>query len=306
MPRLDHVSSDPRWPAAHDLLATAPAPHRRRLGLLGAHTFATSLTPRSSSPTPPAVRAALARFSTYALSAGIDLSQHVTIVDEGDIEAPDTDQGRQRISEQLHHRPDDEELLLILGGDNAITWTALQSLAGDHLADWGLITLDAHLDVRDGVSNGSPVRQLTEAGLPGRHVVQVGLQDFSNAASYVDAAVAAGHTLIPRAVLRTQPLEAVLRSALAIAGADGRRVYVDIDVDVVDRSSAPGCPAATPGGLSADELRQAVRMLASDPRVRAMDFTEVDITRDAADERTVRLVAACLLEAATGVVERKS
>jgi len=81
-------------------------------------------------------------------------------------------------------------------------------------------------------------------------------------------------------------------------------VYVDIDVDVCDRSVVPGCPAAAPGGLSADELRRAVRAVAADSRVRALDITEIDVARDSSDSRTVRLGALLVLEAALGIAKR--
>ena len=97
----------------------------------------------------------------------------------------------------------------------------------------------------------------------------------------------------------------VITEALAIAGANGRPVYVDIDVDVCDRSVVPGCPAAAPGGLSADELRHAVRTIAADQRVRALDITEIDVERDTADHRTVRLGALLVLEAAMGIAKRE-
>ena len=68
----------------------------------------------------------------------------------------------------------DIALRLILGGDNAATWHALRAISGGDYSNFGLVTLDAHLDMRDGVSNGSPVRQLLDEGLDGHHVVQVG------------------------------------------------------------------------------------------------------------------------------------
>ena len=52
------------------------------------------------------------------------------------------------------------------------------------LAGWGLLTLDAHHDVRPyrpgPPGNGSPVRALIDAGLQGANVVQVGIHGFSN------------------------------------------------------------------------------------------------------------------------------
>jgi formiminoglutamase len=193
---------------------------------------------------------------------------------------------------------------LLLGGDNALTWRAMSALARDQLGDWGLITLDAHLDLRDGRSNGSPVRQLLEEGLAGSHVVQVGLADFSNSAAYARNARDAGVTIIARHELRRRSIADVAAEALATAGAGGRRVYVDIDMDVCDRSVVPGCPAAAPGGLSADELREFVRIVSSDAQVSALDVTEIDVARDARDERTVRLGALVVLEALAGYVRR--
>ena len=49
----------------------------------------------------------------------------------------------------------------------------------------GLITLDAHFDMRDldrGLGNGNPVRALIEDGLPGRNIAQIGLAPFANSA----------------------------------------------------------------------------------------------------------------------------
>jgi arginase family enzyme len=75
-------------------------------------------------------------------------------------------------------------------------------------------------------------------------------------------------------------------------------------MDVCDRSVVPGCPAAAPGGLSADELREFVRLLSAHPRVIALDVTEIDVARDSSDARTVRLGALLLLEAVAGYLRR--
>jgi formiminoglutamase len=56
--------------------------------------------------------------------------------------------------------------------------------------------------------------------------------------------------------------------------------------------------------LSAAELMQAAFLAGLDRRVRAVDVAEVDATRDAPDERTVRLAALCVLEVAAGLALR--
>jgi len=77
-------------------------------------------------------------------------------------------------------------------------------------------------------------------------------------------------------------------------------VHLDIDVDVCDRSVAPGCPASVPGGLEAWELRALVRAATGDRRIVSADVVEVDATADASDGRTVRLAALCVLELLAG------
>ena len=53
-----------------------------------------------------------------------------------------------------------------------------------HITVAPLVTIDAHYDLRDGVSNGSPVRRLVESGLDPRRIVQIGIADFANSAAY--------------------------------------------------------------------------------------------------------------------------
>lgn len=299
------VTTDPHWPSAASLLGDQPVAGRRLVSLIGVSTYLTSVTPRSWHSTPEAVREALERYSTWSYRDGVDLADVVCVVDRGDVFDPDGEDANARVAAAMHHDPG-ADLRLVLGGDNAATWRALAGLAGEDLAAWGLITLDAHLDLRDGVSNGSPVRQLLAEGLDGHHVVQVGLADFSNSPYYAARAADAGITVMSRDVVAARGISAVLDDALAIAGADGRRVYVDVDLDVADRSVVPGCPAAAPGGLSASELRTAVGRLSEDARVRALDLTEVDVGRDSDDQRTVRLMAVLVLEALAGVGRRRA
>jgi formiminoglutamase len=264
----------------------------------------TSITPTGAHATPGAVREALLRYSTYSAGHGLDVAA-LKAVDFGNVEAPDGPKGEARVREAVGKIAESgQSLLLALGGDNSITHSVMRGLAGDALTKWGLVTIDAHHDVRDGESNGSPVRRLVEAGLPGERIVQIGIADFANSAAYAQRVHDYGITVIERAQLRERPLGELIAYALGRAGEGGRRVFVDIDVDVCDRAEVPGCPASAPGGISADELRQIAFMMAADPRVRGIDITEVDATRDSSDQRTVRLAALLVLEIAAGLSAR--
>ncbi len=274
------------------------------MALVGVPTHATSVSPRSSTSTPVAVRDALARYSTWSFTDQADLADAVALVDYGDVEDPDGEGGGERVAAVMATIDRAVAMTIVLGGDNAATWRALGGLAQSHLGDYGLITLDAHLDLREGRSNGSPVRQLLDEGLDGRHVVQVGLADFSNSAAYARDARGAGITVIERDAFRTHDVTDLAVRALEVAAEGGRPVYVDVDLDVCDRAAVPGCPAAAPGGISADEARRFVRAVCQSRAVRALDVTEIDVDQDALDGRTVRLGALVVLEALAGVQRR--
>jgi formiminoglutamase len=298
------TSSDSNWPSARTLITPVITSGRRNVGLLGVPTYATSVTPRSSLSTPSAIRTALERFSTWSFSDGVDLAEHIGLVDYGDVDEPDGEGGFDRVRAAVASLDPSLELVVVLGGDNAATWHVLRAMCAQDYDGYGLVTLDAHLDLRDGQSNGSPVRQLLDDGLDAMHVAQVGLCDFSNSPHYAQRGAERGITMISRDELRSSPIEDAARRAVSVASEGGRRVYVDVDVDAADRSVAPGCPAAVPGGLSADEMRRFVRAVASEPSVVAIDVTEIDVARDSADARTVRLAALLVLEALAGVRRR--
>ncbi|GAA2845167.1 formiminoglutamase [Leucobacter komagatae] len=314
---------DPNWPRA----GAWPTPDagtgggtdaavgtRIDLGLIGIPTSRTSLSPTNAHLTPAAVREALRRYSDHIVAAGTPgsrgeeietvLGEALTIRDAGDVADPDTEAGEVAAAAAVRELAARSELIVALGGDNALTVPAALGVAGDALGSAGLITLDAHHDLRDGRSNGSPVRTLVEAGLDPRRIVQIGIADFANSRAYRERAKAWGITVIHRDELFSRPLAEIAAEALEVAGAGGGPIHVDLDVDVCDRSVAPGCPASIPGGIQAHELRAFARVFAADPRVKGIDIAEVDATADTPDGRTVRLAALCILEAAAGLAAR--
>lgn len=290
---------DPSWPRASSWLSQNVAV--ARVALLGVPAHRTSISDTSAHLTPAAIRAALSKYSTYCWSHDVDLLD-LNAADLGDVDEPDFDDGEARVRAAIAGV--DADLLVALGGDNSITFSVASARWGADLATAGLVTLDAHHDLRDGRSNGSPVRRLVEAGLDGRRVVQIGIADFANSREYAARARELGITVITRDALRRRPIADAMAEALDIAGAAGGPVHVDLDVDVCDRSAVPGCPASAPGGIPADDLRQAAWLAGRDARVTSLDVCEIDATKDAGDARTVRLGALCVLEAACGVASR--
>ncbi|WAA65118.1 agmatinase family protein [Microbacterium oxydans] len=301
------LSHDPLWPRAGSWPAfdgTADAV------LLGVPTWRTSLSPTGAHATPAAIREALPRYGTTLMGPPIvDLDEVLRIADAGDVAEPDGSEGEARAISRVRELSEATELVIALGGDNSLTYpVALGARAT------GLITFDAHFDLRDGISNGTPVRRLVEdtpaassstTAVDPTRIVQIGIADFANSAAYAQRAADWGIRVITLDELRRRGIDDVAAEALEIAGAGSDpRVHLDIDVDVCDRSVAPGCPASVPGGLQAWELRALTRAVAADPRVVSADLAEVDATADADDARTVRLAALCVLELLAGLASR--
>jgi formiminoglutamase len=302
------LSHDPLWPRAG---AWPAFEHTADAVLLGVPTWRTSLSPTGAHATPAAIREALPRYGTTVLGPPtVDLDEVLRIADAGDVPEPDGDAGEARTIERVRELADASDLVIALGGDNSLTYPVALGAEAT-----GLITFDAHFDLRDGVSNGTPVRRLVEdvptaAGVPTARVdptriVQIGLADFANSAAYARRAADWGIRVVTLDDVRRRGIADVVAEAVEIAGAgDAARVHLDIDVDVCDRAVAPGCPASVPGGLAAWELRALTRGVAADPRVRSADIAEVDATADAEDARTVRLAALCVLELLAGLAAR--
>ncbi len=289
------LSHDDLWPRAGDWPALESYDGDVDLTLLGVPAWRTSLSPTGAHATPAAVRDALRRYSPALMAGPVDLGA-LRIADAGDVGEPDGPEGEAAVREAARRAAARSRLVVALGGDNSATYGVAQGAGVT-----GLITLDAHFDLRDGVSNGSPVRRLIEDGLDPRRIVQIGIADFANSVAYAQRAAEYGITVIGLDDTRRRGAADVMAQALEVAGDGGGGIHLDVDVDVCDRSVAPGCPASVPGGLAAWELRALVRAAASDSRLMSADIVEVDATADTPDQRTVRLAALCVLEMLAGV-----
>lgn len=299
------MSEDAKWPRAAGWLQ----PHGGApvdLAVYGVPAHLTSISKTNAHQTPAAIRQALQRYSLWSWQHRVDLGQ-LHAADFGDSADPDSEAGEQRTASLAKRAKDASRLAIALGGDNSITCASMLGTFGEDLAGVGLITIDAHHDLRDGVSNGSPVRRLIDAGLDPKRIVQIGIADFSNSPAYAALALDLGITVIPRSDFRSRSVADIWSQALAVAAPNRQHgsVFVDIDVDVCDRAVVPACPAAAPGGISADELRQLAHLAGLSPEVAALDITEIDASADASDQRTVRLAALLILEAAAGLARRK-
>jgi formiminoglutamase len=284
------------WPNLSDLVAGADV--RAPVGLLGVPLAAGSVTPGSCDKAPLALRKTLKRIGRYDVETGRELE--TPIDDRGDVElcGPTIEKATPKVREAVAASVEAHALTLLVGGNNAVTRPAVLALAGE-LSEIGLITLDAHFDMRDtaeGLSNGNPVRALLEDGLPGANIAQVGIAGFANSRAMHEDAIEAGNLVVTIGDVREGGIAHAIERALDhVAHCDA--LVIDCDIDVVDRSQFPGAPGARPGGMAVHDFFWAVRKLASDPRVRIIDLTEWDPSLDPTDLSALtaaRWLAECL------------
>lgn len=284
------------WPNLSELLMTdgADVP----IGLVGAPLAAGSVTPGACDKAPELLRKTLKRIGRYDVEVGRSI--FTPMRDRGDVQlegltiedATDPLKGAVAASTAEH------ALTLVIGGNNAVTRPAVLAL-GLPLDRVGLITLDAHFDMReldDGLSNGNPVRALMQDGLPGGNIAQIGLASFANTAKMHRDAIAAGNLVVSIEEVRRDGIRQAVDHALAHVE-KCEAVVIDCDIDVIDRAQMPGAPGARPGGMAVSDFFWAVRKLASHHSTRIIDLTEWDPSLDSTDLSALtaaRWVAECI------------
>ncbi|HEV2593685.1 MAG TPA: arginase family protein [Sphingomicrobium sp.] len=284
------------WPNLSELIvgSNEAAP----VGLVGAPLAAGSVTKGHCDEAPALLRRTLRRIGRYDVETSSEIS--TMVADHGDVAVGglSIEQATKPIRDAVSRSVKCHLLTLLIGGNNAITRPGVLAL-GLPLDRVGLITLDAHFDMREldqGLGNGNPVRALIADGLPGTNIAQIGLASFANSRKMHDDALAAGNLVVTIEEVRRHGVVPAIDKALEKVR-HCEAIVIDCDIDVIDRSQFPAAPGGRAGGMAVHEFFVAVRRLASEPRVRLIDLTEWDPPLDATDLSALtagRWLAECL------------
>ncbi len=241
------------------------------------------------------------------MTLGVDPFAQLDVVDYGDVAAVPGDLARSHAALRagLGEILGAGAMPLVLGGDHSLSLPTLEVLAERFGPDgYAVLHLDTHADTAaelHGVrlSHGTPFRVAVEDGAAlGRHIVQVGLrgswpgpEDFG----WMREHGFRWHTM-DEIVRRGLP--AVLEAALAEVAERAPRVYLTVDIDVLDPAFAPGTGTPEPGGLTTRELLWTVREAAARLELCAADVVEVSppfdvssITALAAERTAVEILS---------------
>jgi formiminoglutamase len=277
--------------------------------LYGAPISRSSISVSGASLYPIEFRQMWKGFSTYNLDENVDLSSF-RVADAGDVAMHTTDilLSHQRIQTTTAyltaHYPNTRTCMI--GGDHSITACSVrgikEAVAGETI---GILQLDTHLDVRDpkelGPANGTPIRQLIEGKIvKGENVINIGLHGYYNAKPLIDYAKEHSIQMVTLKQARKLGLIQTIQGALEQLSAKVDRIYVTVDMDVLDISVAPGVPASTPGGMSAHELFDSLLEIGKHLSVQHIDFVCLDPSKDSAVAETVKIGVYAWLHFITG------
>ncbi len=176
-------------------------------------------------------------------------------------------------------RRDPDAPLLLLGGDQGVTYAALSHLHR-RFPELAVISLDGSLDLEDPSGSLDARNWLARAvkDLPVTATV-LGLGRFLGSEETFRRARELGVSWVPSVTLRElrDPLALPELRALLEPGPD---LYLSVDVSVLEAPSAPGCANPNPDGLPPRELGAVLEFLLTLPRIRGLDLCEVNPARD--------------------------
>jgi agmatinase len=98
--------------------------------------------------------------------------------------------------------------------------------------------------------------------------------------------------------------KAVMVDAVAEALAKADKLYLSVDIDVLDPAHAPGTGTPEPGGITSVDLLRMVRQLCYEHDVAGVDVVEVSPAYDHA-ELTVNAAHRVVFEALAGMAARR-
>lgn len=173
---------------------------------------------------------------------------------------------------------------ILLGGDHSVTLPGIQALHDHANGNIGIIQLDSHLDLVDNsfvqgqYSGSSEIRRAIEMDkIKGDNVVQIGIRGY-NYAEHFHYINDHNITVITPEQIFEKGMNDIAKKALEIAGRETDKIYLTVDIDVLDSAFAPGSGANEPGGINSCQLFSFIKKVA--PYMDIIDIVEVNPLTD--------------------------
>jgi agmatinase len=243
----------------------------------------------------------------------VDPFQVLTVVDYGDVSVDpfSTERTIGHVQEFVRGVAETGAIPLMVGGDHSLLWPGAAGVADVYgPGSVGVIHFDAHADAGHSMlghlaAHGTPVRRLiTDAHIPGRNFIQVGLRGYFPDDETVEWMRSKGMRSHYMAEVERKGWDFVLRRALAEALDGPKYLYISLDIDVMDPAYTPGTGTPEPGGLTPRELFPLLRRLTAENHVVGIDVVEMNPLVDPG-YTTALNVNRCIREMLVGLALRR-
>jgi formimidoylglutamase len=258
---------------------------------------------RGAKQGPEAVRWGLNASLLYDPNIDVDLSEAPRVADFGDVDVLQTqvEPTWERVSAVTEALAKLGHPLLVLGGDHGLTFPSLRGFCRSVNGPVGLISVDAHLDVRVShhgeISSGVPFRCALEeldGQLVGANFTEFGISGWLNTRSYADYLREKGARLITAREIWRGNFDALVDEAIGRAADGTAAMYLTFDIDAIDGSIVAATNVPAVAGLTALQAQEIVWRFAQHPNAMAMDIMEVSPSWDSST-LTERMAASLVL-----------
>ncbi len=221
---------------------------------------------------PDAIRQHSWNFESYDLETGIDLGE-ARIHDLGNTdEYGSAEQMVEGVRAELRPIYRAGKFPILLGGDHACAPPSVEAYP-DGAPSLGVLYLDAHLDFRssylgDRRSHACSSRRIVEK-VGAHNVVVLGVRSVSH--EEVDDNRSIGMPFVTAHEVAREGIQATVQRALNMLKTE--RLYVSIDIDVIDPAYAAATGTPEPFGLTPRDVKYVLDQAA--PRLVGLDIMEV-------------------------------
>lgn len=214
----------------------------------------------------------------YDVEADRDYLVGVTMADVGDvaIAGAEVERNLDRTTEVTRRLAERGALVVAVGGDHSISYPVARGM--EPIGEIDVVHIDAHPDFADEYfgarfTHGSQLRRTSELPFV-RSVTGLGFRNATR--EDIDPMRAAGYGFATtKDMIEDGPAEVVGRLV-----PESERLYVSIDIDVLDLAIVPGTTLPEPGGLSYRQLRETLIAIANRGRVVGFDIVELNAPYD--------------------------
>jgi len=247
--------------------------------------FDTSIMGRRGAKSgPAAVREGLNSCLCYEPGIDVDLSEAPRVADFGDVDVlhTDVDETWARVSDVVEALVRLGHPLVTIGGDHGLAFPVIRGLARATTGRIGVISVDAHLDVRIShhgeKSSGVPFRyMLEELGdqISGRNFAQFGIGGWLNTKSYREYLRQNDVRVITAREIYRGDFDALVAEAIERAADGTDAIYMTFDIDAVEGATVGGTNVPAIAGLSPYQALELVWEFGRHPKAVGFDVMEV-------------------------------